>query len=143
MKQKITVEIISFLFIILFVYAAVNTLMNLDKFQVQIGQSPLLAGIDWFVKWLIPISEILISAALAIPKFRAIGLVVAFGLMVMFTAYIISILRFVEQIPCACGGMLQRLGWAEHLIFNVFFILLAVAGIVLIQEKTKDQVIYQ
>lgn len=143
MKQKITVEIISFLFIILFVYAAVNTLMNFDKFQVQIGQSPLLAGIDWFVKWLIPISEILISAALAIPKFRAIGLVVAFGLMVMFTAYIISILRFVEQIPCACGGMLQRLGWAEHLIFNVFFILLAVAGIVLIQEKTKDQVIYQ
>lgn len=143
MKQKIAIEIISFLFIILFVYAAVNTLMNLDKFLVQIGQSPLLAGIAGLVKWFIPICEILISAALAIAKFRAIGLAAAFGLMVMFTAYIISILRLVEQIPCACGGMLQRLGWAEHLIFNVFFILLAVAGIVLIQDKTKDQIIYQ
>lgn len=141
MKRKFVVEIISFLIIFLFVYAALNKLMDVEKFQDQISQSPLLTDIAWFVSWFIIICEVSISIILTIYQFRLIGLLAAFSLMLMFTAYIISILQSIEQIPCDCGGVLESLEWAEHLIFNVAFILLAVTGIVLISGDRPDLVL--
>src|SRR5688500_4755614 len=116
MNRRIIIEIISFSFIFLFVYAAVAKLLDIEKFRIQIGQSPLLTDIAWFVAWFIPIAEIVISVFLAMPRFRHVGFLGSFGLMALFTAYIISILQFSEHIPCSCGGVLQTLGWGEHLI---------------------------
>ncbi|RNL90680.1 hypothetical protein ED312_05750 [Sinomicrobium pectinilyticum] len=135
--KSIFIEIICFFFILLFVYAAVNKLMDVQKFTVQIGQSPLLTNIAGFTAWFIPIIEIIVALLLAWPKTRLIGMYAAFSLMVMFTAYIIAILSFSEKIPCSCGGVLEKLGWTEHLIFNIAFILLGLSGILLSQTK-KD-----
>ena len=131
MKRKIAVEIISFLFIFLFVYAALNKLLDVEKFRVQIGQSPLLTDIAPFVAWFIPVTEIAVALMMSIFRFRLIGFYAAFGLMVIFTAYIVAILKFNEHIPCSCGGVLQSMSWTEHLIFNVCFVLLALAGVML------------
>lgn len=49
----------------------------------------------------------------------------------MFTAYIVIILHFSYFVPCSCGGILEKLGWTEHLIFNVVFVLLAIVAILL------------
>ncbi|MDN5211831.1 MauE/DoxX family redox-associated membrane protein [Fulvivirgaceae bacterium BMA12] len=131
MKKKITLEIICFLFIFLFTYAAVMKLMDVEKFIVQIGQSPLLTKFAELVAWVIPAAELLIAGMLAFPRFRSIGLYMAFSLMVMFTAYIVAILQFSEKIPCACGGVLDSMGWTQHLIFNIGFVVLALIGIIL------------
>lgn len=130
--KGIVIEVICFLFILLFVYAAVSKLADVQKFQVQIGQSPLLTNIAGFTAWFIPIIEIVVAFLLAWPRLRLYGLYGAFALMVMFTAYIIAILSFSEHIPCSCGGVLEKLGWTEHLIFNIVFIALAAIGILLL-----------
>ncbi|SFW20771.1 Methylamine utilisation protein MauE [Sinomicrobium oceani] len=135
--RNVIVEIICYLFILLFVYAAVNKLMDVQKFTVQIGQSPLLTNIAGFTAWFIPIIEVIVALMLAWTRTRLAGLYGAFTLMVMFTAYIIAILSFSEKIPCSCGGVLEKLGWTEHLIFNIAFILLALLGIVLSLKQTK------
>ncbi|MBC9795132.1 MauE/DoxX family redox-associated membrane protein [Sinomicrobium weinanense] len=137
-NRAIILETICFLFILLFVYAAVSKLMDVQKFTVQIGQSPLLTNIAWFTAWFIPIIEIVVALMLTWPKMRLIGLYGAFALMVMFTAYIIAILSFSENIPCSCGGVLEKLGWTEHLVFNIGFIILAAIGI-LLQSQSKDR----
>ncbi|MGS2741843.1 MauE/DoxX family redox-associated membrane protein [Sinomicrobium sp. M5D2P17] len=141
--KSVVLEIICFLFILLFVYAAVNKLMDVQKFTVQIGQSPLLTNIAGFTAWFIPIIEILVALLLAWPKTRLTGMYGAFALIVMFTAYIVAILSFSEKIPCSCGGVLEKLGWTEHLIFNIGFVLLAVIGILLLSpphEPSKNTV---
>ena len=51
--------------------------------------------------------------------------------MVMFTTYIFIIMHFSEHVPCSCGGVLQRLGWQEHLIFNIVFVMLGIIGALL------------
>ena len=135
--KSIFIEIICFLFILLFVYAAVNKLMDVQKFTVQIGQSPLLTNIAGFTAWFIPIIEIVVALLLAWPKTRPIGLYGAFTLMVMFTAYIVAILSFSEHIPCSCGGVLEKLDWTEHLIFNIAFVILGAIG-VLLQSLPKN-----
>jgi len=135
MKKSIfstwVIEIISALLIILFVYAATSKFLDFQKFQVQLGQSPLLTAFAKWVAWLIPTIEIIISLLLAFSKTRLLALYASFGLMVMFTSYIIAITRFSDYVPCSCGGVLQNMGWHQHLIFNIVFVFLAIIGIVL------------
>lgn len=137
MKRKITLEIISFLFILLFLYASVSKLFDFQKFTVQIGQSPLLTGFGQFLPGLVIVVEIVISILLMIPRLRLIGFYAAFSLMTMFTAYIMAILNYSTYIPCSCGGILEKLGWTEHLIFNTFFIALALISILLTSSTDK------
>jgi hypothetical protein len=129
MKQKIAVELIVFLYIVLFVYAAATKLTDYEKFSIQLGQSPMLTAFSSWIAWMVPAAEILIAVGLAIASLRLYALYAAFSLMVMFTAYIVAILNFSSYVPCSCGGVLEKLGWRDHLIFNVFFVLLGIFGI--------------
>jgi uncharacterized membrane protein YphA (DoxX/SURF4 family) len=141
MKKEVIVEIVCFLFILLFVYAALTKLLDYEKFRVQIGQSPLLSSLSGFIAWFIPSVEIVVSIMLALPRLRALGLYMAFTLMVLFTGYIIAILNFNGHVPCSCGGVLEKMGWTEHLVFNIVFVLFAAVGILLhSKEENKEHV---
>lgn len=138
MKRKLALEILSFLFILLFVYAAFNKLMDYQKFTVQIGQSPLLTGFGNTLPWMVIAIELIIAVLLMLPRFRLIAFFAAFSLMTMFTAYIIAILNFSPYVPCSCGGVLENMGWKDHLIFNGVFVALGLAGIILQAHASGD-----
>jgi hypothetical protein len=125
------IEIVSLLLIILFTYAATNKLMDIDTFRIQLSQSPLLTPLASFISWFIPSLELAIAALLLTQRFRLVGLYAGYGLMVAFTAYIVAILGFSDFVPCSCGGILEKLGWTEHLVFNLVFVALPVSAIVL------------
>jgi uncharacterized membrane protein YphA (DoxX/SURF4 family) len=130
MRAKI-LDVIAALFILLFVYAATVKLMDYQKFTVQLGQSPMLTDWALILGWLVPGIELLISILLVFERTRSKGLYGAFVLMVMFTAYIVIVTRFSSYVPCSCGGVIEKLSWSQHLIFNVVFIFLSVLGILL------------
>ena len=131
-KHKgILVEVICFLFILLFVYAAVSKLLDYENFRVQLGQSPLLTAFASWVAWAVPVVEILVAGMLFFPRLRLWAIYAAFSLMVMFTAYIVIILNFSDFITCSCGGVLDKLGWTEHLIFNLVFVFFGATGFLL------------
>ncbi|MBS1781004.1 MAG: hypothetical protein JST70_16890 [Bacteroidetes bacterium] len=129
--RKLTVDVISALFVLLWVYAALSKITDFDKFKVQLGQSPLLTAFATWVAWIIPTVEILLAVLLAIPRTRLPALYASFSLMVMFTAYIVAITQFSEYIPCSCGGILQHMSWNAHLVFNLLFVGLALTAIIL------------
>lgn len=141
MKKEIIIETIVFLYVVLFLYAAGSKLVDHQRFIAQIGKSPLLTDFAGLVSWIIPAVEIIISGMLIIPRIRLTGLYAAFGMMVMFTLYIIAILSFSKELPCSCGGVLSMLGWREHLVFNIGFVLLGLTGIILLtkQEEQKQE----
>ncbi|MCX2680640.1 hypothetical protein OOZ15_11865 [Galbibacter sp. EGI 63066] len=127
--KNIIVEIISFLFILLFVYAAISKLLDFENFQIQLGQSPMLSAYAGMLAWMVPVLELLIALLLAFSKSRTVGLLGSLTLMVMFSAYIYIILGFGAFVPCSCGGVLEKMGWKEHLVFNLVFVLLAVIAL--------------
>ena len=133
---------IALLYILLFTYAAVSKLLEFENFQVQLGQSPLLSPIAEHIAWMVPVAEIAIAILLMISRTRTMALFAAYTLMVMFTAYIYIILNFSSYIPCSCGGILEKLGWTEHLLFNSLFVVLAVLALLLLsnppQPKTTE-----
>lgn len=134
MKPRSTfglIEVICCLFILLWIYAAANKLLDVQTFHVKLGQSPLLTPIAGWVAWFIPLLEIAVAFCLAFPALRRVGLFASYGLMVMFTAYIIAVTHFSDYIPCSCGGILENMSWNQHLIFNAGFLMLALTGIIL------------
>src|SRR5579862_2783084 len=135
-KKNISL-ISSLLLILLFVYAATSKLLDYQKFRVEIGQSPILTAIASWIAWLVPATGIGISVLLAYSRSRLAALYASFSLMVMFTTYIIAILKFSDYIPCSCGGILQNMQWPEHLIFNIVFVLIAFAGIMLYDKPVN------
>lgn len=139
-NQGIFIEIIVLLFIILFAYAAVTKLLEFEEFRVQVGQSPVLTSIGNWMAWMIPTSELVIAGILVVPRLRLMALYAAFSLMTMFTAYIFIILNYSPFVPCSCGGILEKMGWEEHLVFNSGFVLLALTGILLLSRKQPDVV---
>jgi len=130
-------EIISIFFILLFIYAAISKLTDFQKFKVQLGQSPLLAPVVKPVTWMVPGIEITIVILLIIKKTQLKGLFMSFGLMVMFTGYIITILNFSEYIPCSCGGILQNMSWKQHLLFNLIFVVLGCIGVLIYPQNEQ------
>lgn len=124
-------EGITFLFILLFVYAAVSKLLAYEQFKAQLEQSPFLSSFAEFLVWGVPAIELVIATLLFWPKLKLQGLWCSFILMMVFTIYIIIVLNFSESIPCSCGGVISTFSWTQHLIFNIGFIFLALFGIFL------------
>jgi uncharacterized membrane protein YphA (DoxX/SURF4 family) len=138
MKKAITVEIISILFVFLFMYAATSKLIDVEKFKIQLGQSPLITKFSDLITWFIPALELMLSVLLIIPKYRLLALYGSFSLMTLFTAYIVFVLNFSDFIPCSCGGILEHMSWKTHIYFNLTFMLIAIAGIFIeVQIKYK------
>lgn len=133
--RNIIVEVICMLFVLLFVYAAVSKILDFESFRVQLGQSPLLSIYAGWMSWLVIIVEIFISISLIFPKLRTAGLWASFNLMVMFTVYIFIILNYSSYVPCSCGGILEKMGWEAHLVFNILFTFLALLAIMLEKES--------
>lgn len=121
---------------LLFLYAAITKLMDLEKFQVQISKSPILTDMAGFIAWFIPLVEIGVSCLLGISRFRLLGMSLSLGLMTAFTGYVFIIMNFSEEIPCSCGGILQSMGWRDHLIFNSMCVVIAAIGVLLLRQPS-------
>ncbi|HYG19635.1 MAG TPA: MauE/DoxX family redox-associated membrane protein [Ohtaekwangia sp.] len=138
MSPKTVIEIISTVFVLLFVYAALSKLLDYEKFVVQVGQSPMLTDLAPVIAWFIPGLELVIALLLIIPKTRLIAMYASFGLMTAFTTYILLASQFTDYVPCSCGGVIANLSWTGHLIFNIALMALAM-GAVLYAARSRQQ----
>jgi len=131
------VKTVAILFALLFIYAAGSKILDFENFQVQLAQSPLLSAYTGIISFAVIIVEPGLAICLCLPKTQKMALYGSLGLMSAFTFYIYIILRFSDFVPCSCGGILEKLGWTEHMIFNLFFVFLAFTAILYIEKKEK------
>jgi uncharacterized membrane protein YphA (DoxX/SURF4 family) len=132
----IITKIASVLFIVLFVYTATSKLLDFEQFKIQLGQSPIITAYADWVAWGIPFIEYVITGLFLVPRFISLAFYASFSLMIMFTTYILLILNFSDYIPCSCGGVLEDLGWTEHILFNVGFIIIAATALFYLERNT-------
>ncbi|MGM8361933.1 MauE/DoxX family redox-associated membrane protein [Flavobacterium sp. ARAG 55.4] len=124
------ITIIVLLYILLFSYAAISKILDFENFQVQLGQSPLLSAFAFEISYLVPFAEIVIVLILLKTSWRYLGLLGSLILMTLFSSYIFIVLHYTSFVPCSCGGILEKMSWNSHLLFNLFFVLLAIVSIV-------------
>lgn len=133
--KTILIEIIKLLFMVLFVYTATSKLLDFEHFKMQLEKSPFISSYaDWII-WGLPIIEFTIVGLFLFQRHLILALYASLFIMTLFTTYIIMVLNFSDDIPCACGGVLESLGWKAHIIFNLTFMSLAVIGISLSHKQ--------
>lgn len=127
--KKIIPFAVSIFFVILFCYAAISKILDFEKFQDQISASPLLNGFSQFLPYTIIIVEVIIAGLLCYRKTRTIGLIGSLVLMLIFTGYITLLLSTSKNLPCSCGGILEKMSWSQHLYFNMGCVILSLIAL--------------
>jgi hypothetical protein len=135
MKRSTWVDIISSLFILLFFYTAISKFIDFNHFRQTLTTAPYIREKGKIVVWFIPLSEIVVSLLLFFPQTRQKGLWGSLALMILFTGYLAFMLFFSRVRPCSCGGVIEKMTWNQHFIFNIFFTLLAMLGLWLNKNK--------
>lgn len=125
------------LLVLLWVYAAFSKLLVYTTFTSQLKQSPLLKPYAEILVWLVPTVEIVIAILLTVMVTRIKGLYASLVLLSVFTIYIAGMLLSGVHLPCSCGGIINALSWQQHLVFNLLFMALSIAGIVVWKKQTR------
>jgi len=137
-KQAVLiVDIISAGILLLFLYTAVSKLLDYQNFKSVLIMSPLLRPFAGIIAWALPVGEIGIVLLLLFQKTKIKGLYTAFITLVVFTIYIIYMVTFTPRLPCSCGGVLKSLTWSQHIVFNLFVLLLTAIAILLSRKIKK------
>jgi hypothetical protein len=138
--KKILLELFISILVILFAYTASIKLMKFEENVLAMKAQPLVPWLQSLLIYGVPISEIVAIILLAIPKYRRIGLYFTAGLLFIFTGYVVLVnLNYYGRIPCSCGGVIRSFTWQQHLAFNSFFIVIAIAAIWLEKQIANNQ----
>ena len=141
MKKQLHFDIITSicaaLLVLLCVYTAVSKLIDFDSFKEQMNNQGLYYWMTNAVIWLLPVTELFTAILLMIQKWRAVGFIISFFLLLAFTGYIAFRLIAGGEMPCSCGGVFKSMDWTTHLLFNIFFLLLSLIGIYIINRERR------
>lgn len=133
MKEKMPSSMISFLcgvlLMIMWTYAALSKLFVYEETRVNWMAHQLIKDYTWLLAWLVPSIELVIVLLLLFPRTVVKGFYASLVLLSVFTVYIIYMFVFYPHTPCSCGGIISALNWKEHVVFNVAFMVVSLAGV--------------
>jgi len=136
MKTKqFFIEIIIFLLVLFWVYAAVTKLLDYDTYWRQVMHYIHSAVWAKILAIVLPVVQLLIAIVLVFQQSRMIALLSSMVMLLFFTGYITYLLYFAPVTPCSCNGIFRGFNWQEHLILNIVFVLTNIAGIVLMAKE--------
>ena len=135
MNREITLEWIIALLLLLFVYTGISKLLDMQAYKEALK-------LQHFPAWLyslavtLPFFEMIIALGLVFKMVRGIALYGYLILMLVFTGYTgLVAFHFFKQMPCTCGGVISRLSWTQHFLFNIFFLLISCWAIWLYRKQ--------
>jgi uncharacterized membrane protein YphA (DoxX/SURF4 family) len=130
-KFNLLKQVSRLLLIILWVYAALTKLLDFEIARGQMINQIFPERSALVLAWLVPLTELITSVLLLIPRTVFYGLWISFCLLFIFTLYILlGLLDLYPRMPCSCGGVLSSLSWQAHLVFNLFFLVLTLIAII-------------
>jgi hypothetical protein len=138
MKKVILPDIITYFFILLFVYTGVAKLSEIHLFKEQMVSSPLMGEFAGVIAWGLPIGELLLAVALFIPRFHLKALYLTLILMSAFTIYVLAIFLWDSHLSCSCGGIIEELSPKEHVLFNSACVILSIVAIVVERRRESS-----
>ncbi len=128
------------LLIALFTYAALSKVLAFSLFRVQLYRQPLPHGLSAVLLYTLPAGELIVAVLLLFCRTTRQALLASMALLLVFTAYsAMALLHWWQHVPCPCGGILHRLGWGQHLAFNLLFLAINLIAIAIHLRERRQQ----
>jgi hypothetical protein len=124
------IESVAALYVVLFLYTGITKTVNAAAFNNAMKFSPVIREYSNVISLFLPPFEIFVALALMIRATRFYGLIMASGLMLVFTIYVTYIMTSGRPRPCLCGGIIQQMNWMQHLLFNYTFLFIGVTALI-------------
>lgn len=137
--KYIFTHIVSIVLIFIWVYAAISKALTFETFQAQLAQSPIVSPWTGVISYGLIFIEIFVSVLLILPKYRRLGLFFSIILISSMTFYIFMVLKFSPYIPCSCGGILEKMNWSQHLIFNCVILIVSFLSYLMVSSLNFKQ----
>lgn len=128
-------ELIRYILISIFLYTTYHKITDIKTFEESLLRSKLLSNLHIYIKYLIPLFELLIIVSLFIDRYIMIGLYLSLSLLFIFTIYLFFLNNFSVFHGCSCGGIFNTMTYSEHIIANLFLILINILAIFLYKKK--------
>ncbi|WP_461791632.1 MauE/DoxX family redox-associated membrane protein [Pedobacter sp.] len=136
-KRERGLQWIAAAFVLLFSYAAFSKLMDYGAARRAMLLQVFPHEVALVMAWLVPVTELLVAGLLLSVRTRWLGLFLATLLMSSFSAYMLAAnLGILGKVPCGCGGILGRMDYRIHLLFNLFFVSLGLRGLLISGKGT-------
>ena len=137
LRYTIVIEACCFLLILLLAYTGFSKLSDHTRFHSVMVTMPYLKHAEPLLSWSLPVVELVIALLLCTNRFKLQALAASLVLLGAFTIYLIVMKISGMHLPCSCGGVIQYLSWTQHIFFNLFFILMAMIGIIYKIKATR------
>ena len=138
-SRKNFTSAVRLMLVFVFIYAAFNKLYDLEAFEDQLSLSPMIPeGFYRAVAIVIPLAEVAISLVLCVPRKYKAALYSSYFLLLLFTFYIIFLMRYSTYVPCSCGGILGNLSWKQHVLFNVILLMLSITSCYIAEQESGN-----
>ena len=123
------------LLIILWAYTVYAKLADLHRFQHALMTQVFPKWVGKVLLYLLPLSELVLIVLLILPGTRLLGMYASLFMLVLFTLYVGgAVFHIYDRHPCACGGLFNNLGWHRHFKVNIFLTLIALVGVILMEQ---------
>lgn len=140
MKKEFIADIMVGLIFMMLLYASFSKYFDFSAFQRAMHNQPFPSWFSDVLVIFLPPMEIMAAVLIAFDKTRIIGLKATITLMTTFTLYIVAILlHLFPMVPCTCGGIIRLMSWSQHLLFNLFFIAIAITALKISVEKRHTE----
>ena len=135
-------DISTILLIMLLGYTGIAKLIDFKGFRTAIFNQPFPNEWGEIKAVAVPVIELAIVGLLLFRTTRLIGFIGALIMMTIFSVYVGLIwMGAFERTPCGCAGILDAMGWGEHLAVNIGFTLLAAFAILIEGNSKKIRVL--
>ncbi|UCS92302.1 hypothetical protein KZP23_16560 [Echinicola marina] len=126
----------------LYTYTAISKWYDWQATELALYNQVFPEWLGTILLYSLPPAELALAILLVGKRTVGPALWLSLGLLTVFTGYIFLVLIGVfNRVPCSCGGVLSALGWEEHLVFNLTFIVINLIGLYNIRPFKKRQAI--
>lgn len=135
--RNIVSELIIFILILLWAYTFASKIFDFDTFNRQINGAYLLSSGGPYLPYILQAIHLGIVILLIKRNWRGFGLLTSLSLMVIYTAYLIYILKFAPSIPCSCIAVFHGMNWNDQLYFNFIASAINLIGLITYSSFSK------
>lgn len=133
--KNLIAETIIFLLLLMWAYTFVSKLIDFDTFERQINGAYLLSALGSALPYVLQILHLSIVVLLIKKSWRKIGLITSLFILLIYTAYLVYILKFAPTIPCSCISLFRGWNWDDQLWINLAVITLNIIGLIMFSFK--------
>jgi NAD/NADP transhydrogenase beta subunit len=128
--KNIISELTIFVLIVVWAYTFAGKIFDFDTFNRQIKGAYLLSAGGSVLPYILQAVHLMIVILLINKNWRRLGLLTSLSVLILYTAYLIYVLKFAPSIPCSCIAVKSGMNWIDQLYFNFIAVIINIVGLI-------------